>query len=148
LYCTLNQVDQFSVITQFSVIHLLLCLPSVFFLLDISTLFYVHLHTPAHATCPERLNFRFYKPPLLDCTLNQIDQISVITHFSVLSYLLLCLPNDFVLVDISTLFYMHLHTSTHATCPTRFNILDVTVVILINRLQMMKFLTKNMTVVL
>jgi len=91
--------------------------------LDISALFHIHLRTPAHATCPECLHSCFYKPLLLDCTLNQISQFSVITQFGVLVYLLLCLPSGFVLVDISTLFYMHLHTPTHATCPRYFNVL-------------------------
>ena len=91
--------------------------------LDISALFHIHLRTPAHATCPECLHSCFYKPLLLDCTLNQISQFSVITQFGVLVYLLLCLPSSFVLVDISTLFCMHLHTPTHATCPRYFNVL-------------------------
>lgn len=151
LYCILNQIDQFSVITQFSVIiHLLQCLPSGFFLVDISTLFYINLRTLAHATCPKSLHFCFYKHPLLDCTLNQIDQFSVITHLSVLIHLLPCLPGGFVLVDIFTLFYILLHTPAHAKCPKRFSVLDVTIVILRNtcRLQMMTLLTKIVSVVL
>ena len=145
----LNQIDQFSVITHLSVlIHLLLCLPSGFVLIDISTLCYIHLYTPAHAACPERLYFCFYKPPLLVCTINQIDQFSLIIQFSVLVYLLLFLPSGFVLVDISTLFYIHLHTPAHATYPKRFSVLDMTNAILSNRLQMMKFLTKIVSVVL
>jgi len=34
---------------------------------------------------------------------------------------------------------MNLHTPTHATCPERFSVLDVTIVILRIRLQTMKF---------
>jgi hypothetical protein len=113
-------------------------------------LFYINLHTLGHATCPESLHFCFYKHPLLDCALNQIDQFSVITHLSVLIHLLPCLPGGFVLVDISTLFYILLHTPAHGTCPKCFSVLNVTIVILCNtcRLQIIKLLTKIVSVVL
>jgi hypothetical protein len=79
-----------------------------------------------------------------------VSMFSVITHLSVLIHRLPCLPCGFVLVDISTMFYILLHTPTHVTCPKRFSVPDVTIVILRNtcRLQMMKLLTKIVSVVL
>lgn len=106
--------------------------------------FVLNIHVLTYSSSyhmPKTFTFLFLQTPTY-CTPNQIDQFSVITHLSVLNHLLLCLPSGFVLVDISTLFYVQLRTPAHAICPKRFSVLDVIIVILRNRLQPMKFLQK------
>ena len=78
------------------------------------------------------------KPPLLDYTLHQTNPFSVIAHCNAPIHLNLCLPSAF----FPALFYLHLLTPLHATCPKYCVILAVTVLTLLIRFNVVQLLTK------